>query len=93
MENILNYNEYVSLNEGKVANVQIFPNMVRYNNEDWPSFNMPKRYIGKKHYKWRVLSRVGDEVKPINFGDRRAPKAKPMNRLNKSFWENLPYYK
>lgn len=93
MENVLNFNEYVHLNEGKVQNAIILPNLVRYNNEDFPNFNYPKRYVGKKNFKWRVLARVGDEVKPINFGDRRTQKAKPINRLNKSFWETLPYYK
>lgn len=89
---VMNFHDY-ALNEGKVKNVQIFPNMVRYNNEDWANFNYPKRYVGKKNFKWRVLARVGDEVKPINFGNKNATKAKPMNRLSKTFWESLPYYK
>ncbi len=89
---VLNFYNFV-INEGKAINAQVFPNLIRYNNEDFPNFNYPKRYIGKKHYKWRVLARVGDEVKPINFGDRRAPEKKLVNRLHKDFWETLPYYK
>lgn len=89
---VQNFNTYNNINEGKLENVQIFPNFVRYNGEDFPGFNVPKRYIGKKPYKWRVLAKYGNKVKPINFGNV-LKKEKPLSIFQKKYWENLPTYK
>jgi len=91
MDNILNFENF-AINEGKASNVEVFPTFIRYNGEDFPGFNYPKRYIGKGKFRYRVLAREGDKVKPINFGDRTA-KIKPFNRLSKKYWEALPHYK
>lgn len=92
MSNILKYDDFISVNEGKLTNVQSFGNYVLYNGENFPGINIPKRYFGKGKYKYRVLAREADKVKPINFGDKKA-KVKPLNRLNKKYWESIPYYK
>jgi hypothetical protein len=84
--------EYLDLNEGKASNVIVFPTFIRYNGEDFPGINIPKKYIGKGKFRFRVLAREGDKVKPINFGDRTT-KIKPMNKLSKKYWDSLPNYK
>ncbi len=93
MDNILKYDDFVHLNEGKVANVGVFPTFLRYNGEDWAGYNFPKRYVGKNNkFKYRVLAREGDTVKPINFGNTKIP-VKPVNRLSKKYWDALPQYR
>lgn len=100
MENLLNYNDFINennsddnrINEGKTADVEAFSNYVKYHNEVWPGYNIPKRYIGKGKYKYRVLAREGDKVKPINFGATQV-KSKPLNKLNKKYWDQLSYYR
>jgi hypothetical protein len=84
--------DYDELNEGKLEDVITFPTFVRYGGEDYPGFNYPKRYIGKRNFKYRVLAREGQKVKPINFGNTKVA-AKPVNRLSKKYWEAIPYYR
>ncbi len=92
MDNILKYDKFVMINEGKIKDVESFGNYILYHKEQFPGMNFPKRYIGKGKFRYRVLAREGDKVKPINFGDRTA-KIKPFNRLSKKYWEALPHYK
>lgn len=100
MKNLLSYNNFINeskvlenaVNEGKISDVEIFSNYIKYNNEIWPGYNIPKRYIGKGKYKYRVLARVGDKIKPINFGSTQM-KASTLNKLNKKYWDELSYYK
>ena len=80
------------ITEGKLKDVEINPTNVKYRNEIYPNFNYPKRFIGKGKHKYRVLAREGDKVKPINFGDKNK-KEKPLTKLDKKYWENLPYWK
>jgi hypothetical protein len=65
---------------------------VKYKNELFPNLNIPKRYLGKGKYKFRVLAKEGNRVKPINFGDR-TKKAALVSKLKKEYWDNIPYYK
>lgn len=92
MDNLLKYDDFTKIYEGKASDVEIFGNYISYHKEIFPGFNYPKRYVGKGHFKYRVLSKEGDKVKPINFGDTRV-KIKPMNKLNKKYWDALPYYR
>lgn len=89
MINLLKYEDFV--NEGKLQDVENFGNYISYHKEIFPGFNIPKRYIGKGKFKYRVLAREGNKVKPINFKDRTV-KPKPINRLSKKYWEALPNY-
>lgn len=76
----------VMTNEGKLSDAEHFGNYIKYHNEIFPGFNIPKRYMGKGKYTHRVLAREGDKVKPINFGNLKS-KPKPLNRLDKRFWD------
>ena len=91
MNNLIDFDQF-ELNEGKLSKVERFGNFIKYGQEVFPSLNYPKPYVGKKNYKYRVLASLGDTVKPINFGSK-TKKVKPLNRLNKEYWENIPYYK
>ena len=91
MDNLIDFNSF-SVNEGKIKDVENFGNFIKYHQEMYGGFNIPKRYIGKGKHKYRVLAREGDKVKPINFGDRMA-KPKPLSRLSKKYWEALPTYR
>jgi len=91
MKHLIEFNNF-ELNEGKLANVERFGNYVKYNSELFPNLNIPKPYIGRKDYRYRVLASEGDMVKPINFGSK-TKRIKPITRLNKKYWDNLPYYR
>lgn len=91
MNNLLNYKDFV-LNEGKLEDVEVFPTSVKYHNEVFPGLNSPKRYVGKGKFKYRVLAKEGNKVKPINFGDK-TKSVKQYNRLSKKYWESIPTYK
>ena len=90
MDNLLDFNSF-SINEGKLKDVQNFGNYILYHKETFPGTNLPKR-MPRGKYKYRVLAREGDKVKPINFGDRTV-KEKPKSRLNKKYWDSIPNYK
>lgn len=80
------------LNEGKIENVKYVGNYLVYGNETFPGFNIPKRYVGKKNFKWRVLAKYGNKVKPINFGNTKKQE-KPLSIFQKKYWDNLPTYR
>lgn len=90
LENLKMYDDFV--NEGKLSDVENFGNYISYKKETFPGLNIPKRYLGKGKYKYRVLARNADKVKPINFGDKTA-KVKPVSVLSKKYWEALPQYR
>lgn len=90
-ENIL-YDDFYYMNEGKAEDVEIYSNFVKYHQEVFPGFNNPKKYIGKGKYKYRVLAREGNIVKPINFGTNTKV-VKSMNRLDREYWNAHPYFK
>lgn len=72
--------------EGKVSDVETVGNNLKYRNEHFPGWNQPKRYEGKKKYKFRVLAREGEKVKIINFGKLGDDK-KQLSKLSKKYWE------
>lgn len=74
------------ITEGKVQDVEPIGNQLKYRNEHFPGWNHPKRYEGKKNYKFRVLAREGDRVKIINFGKVGEDK-KQLSKLSKKYWE------
>jgi len=92
-----NFNEFIT--EGKrqqrktnITDVESIPGGIKYHNEIFPGLNVPKRYVGKGDYRWRVLAAENGKVKPINFGDKKEVLA-PVSRLKKKYWDNIPTYK
>lgn len=75
-----------SITEGKVEDVEHIGNELKYRNEHFPGFNHPKKYEGRKNYKFRVLAREGDKVKIINFG-KIGENRKQLSKLSKKYWE------
>ena len=92
MNNILKFDDFLIVNEGKASDVEQAGSYISYHKEMFPGYNYPKRYIGKRKYKYRVLAREGDKVKPINFGNINK-EVRPTNRLDKKYWDALPQYK
>jgi hypothetical protein len=99
MGNILNF-ETFSLNEKRVVNktksnlnqIEYVTGGVKYKNEIFPGINIPKRYVGKGKHRWRVLARVGDRVKPVNFGDKQKKQIKIIDKFKRKYWEQQPAY-
>jgi len=98
MNNILDFENFI-LNEAKkyqkksnLKDIEQVNGGIKYKNELFPGTNSPKRYVGKSKFKYRVLAKDGDKVKPINFGDK-INKNKPLSKLSKKYWENLPNWK
>lgn len=83
------YNDIV--NEGKVEDVESVAGGLRYHNEHFPGYNSPKKYDGKKNYKYRVLAREGDKIKTINFG-KKEKEPITTNKLSKKYWESQSIY-
>jgi hypothetical protein len=75
-----------------ITDVESIPGGIKYHNEIFPGLNIPKRYVGKGEYRWRVLAAEGGKVKPVNFGDKKETIV-PISRLKKKYWENIPTYK
>jgi len=99
MDNILKFDDF-SLNEKRripksnnLDEVERIPSGVKYKNEIFPGINIPKRYVGKGKFKFRVLAKEGTKVKPVNFGDRDQKVQTQISRLKKKYWESLPTYK
>jgi hypothetical protein len=88
-EIIEKYNDII--NEGKVADVENVAGGLKYHNEFFPGYNSPKKYDGKKNYKYRVLAREGDKIKTINFG-KKEKEAVTSNKLSKKYWESQTTY-
>lgn len=65
---------------------------IKYHNEIFPGVNIPKRYVGKGKFKYRVLAKEGNRVKPINFGDK-TKKSERHSMLSKKYWDAIPYYR
>jgi hypothetical protein len=98
MENLISFDEF-TLNESKrqirksnLEDVEKINGGIKYKNEIFANINVPKRYVGKGKYKYRVLAKEGTRVKPINFGDR-TKKVERFSMLSKKYWDNIPYYK
>ena len=98
MENILNFDDF-SLNEKKrnlkksnLSELEYVVGGVKYKNELFPGVNVPKHYQGKGKYKYRVLAKEGERVKPISFGDR-SKKSMYVSKLSKKYWDSIPYYR
>jgi hypothetical protein len=86
-ETIEEYKNIVGdLNEGKVEDAEYVGNEIKYRNEYFSGFNIPKKYKGKSKYKFRVLAREGDKVKVINFGKYDEGK-KQLSKLSKKYWD------
>ena len=83
---IKSFEEFNSLNEGKVSDVKSEKGELVYRGEKFASFNSPKRYVGKKKFKYRVLAKEGEKVKPINFGSNQEDKNN-YNKLDKKYWD------
>jgi hypothetical protein len=97
---IKKFNNISNINEVKrtprmnnLSDVETVPGFgVKYHNEIFPNINIPKRYVGKGKFKYRVLAKEGNRVKPINFGDKtRKPERHSM--LSKKYWDSIPYYR
>lgn len=71
------------VSEGKVSDSHSTGHSIMYRGEEFPGYNRPKLYDGEKNYKFRVLARVGDTVKTINFGRH----GEQYSKLSKKYWE------
>lgn len=45
--------------------------MIFYRGEYFKGYNIPKRFIKHKIYKYRVLAKENHKIKIVNFGDKR----------------------
>jgi len=88
--------ENFALNEAKrnmkksnLSELEYVAGGVKYKNEMFPGVNAPKQYIGKGKYKYRVLAKEGNRVKPINFGDKTR-NVQRISRLKKKYWDLMP---